>query len=586
MKKKIPSFKINIDINKNSKRLVKKVLGDEKYCKLRDKKNEMSKKAKDNKKKRQFEANKNRILHDFLESWRKIMFEKNICDQFDKTVTPYDMNLISNYGSECINCKLDFPFGKSIDDVKYALPALAQNVFGVNSGCMAYLEEVDSKNGKIVTFSVVRKWHNKPYALPKKKLTASQLYLGDDINLNPIILDMAKAPHALITGASGSGKSKVVEVIITTLALSNTPEELELYFLQASKDDQFKYELLKHTKGCVVASSCKSEEEKFDRILMMLEYLVEQIDYRGDLVKNKLGRRSEDINIHVYNKSLSKSDKNAKKLPVLQLWVDEAATMYKETSDKTLNAKVKRIRELTERISATGRFVGVYIINTLQRASKDELSREVKINTSNWISFKQMDAASSHLAIGDEKSALGLPPRVFAVKDGSSNIRYGKTPFSAWDKAVEMLEKQDKIKEENDAQFLLDYSHWLNLNDEEDNSVIPIQNNTSKMVSSELTKMEAKLIEANEKIDSLLIEIKNKDFILKEAQKEIKRLILDDNTVEKNKEDAEKKLDDFSKTGYISAKDQKEKAKELTNSEYVKAPVVNFSKKSKFVVKE
>jgi hypothetical protein len=54
----------------------------------------------------------------------------------------------------------------------------------------------------------------------------------------------------------------------------------------------------------------------------------------------------------------------------------------------------------------------------MQRASKDELPREIKINSMNWVSFNQKDAGASKVAIGDETSAVGLPQRVFAVVAG------------------------------------------------------------------------------------------------------------------------------------------------------------------------
>lgn len=385
--------------------------------------------------------------------------------------------------------------------------------------------------------------------------------------------------------------------MITNMALNSTPDELELYFIQAAKDDNWKFELLKHCRGCIVASSAKDEYDKFSKIIAMLEYINNEIDTRGNIIKRILGRRSEDININVFNellttKSKEEIDNLAKKynlyeleclikkeipkMPVLFLLIDEAATMNKETSDKTLNRMVKRVRELCERISATGRFVGVYETNTLQRASKDELSREVKINSTNWISFSQMDAASSNLAIGDDKSALGLPQRVFVCKMGSE-IRYGKTPFSAWDKAINLLENQNKIKVEDENQFKIDYSHWLL--EEEENENIDKKEQVTIDLTNELKDSQKLLVNANERIANLEFENRAKDEALKGLRLKIKCL---ENSKDKNEIIKEEKenLEEFKEDKYIGCQEQKDKAIDLSTDVYVCPPIVDFKKSS------
>lgn len=430
-------------MNKNIKKVLKSVLKEETYNKLQDNHRQSVRNRKANEKKR-----------DFHQNFREIMEEHKVYVMGDKTITPINIEYLNSGKSEGISCELKFPKGLSMNDLERTTKSLSQNVFGK---CMILIEDDD---GMHVRFSAIKKWHDTDYTPylehEGKKLTASQVFCGYNIMLEPIIIDMASAPHLLITGGSGGGKSKLVEIILTNLALANKPEDLNLYFLQIAKDDNFKFELLKHTKGCVTASSGENKLETLKKSLEMLRHIDTELTERGRLVKDRLGRKSEDINIHIYNKKFPND-----KLPVIMLWVDEAASLYKQTSDKVMNKLIKEAQEIIERVASTGRYIGVYLVNVLQRASKEELPREIKINTMNWISFKQVDAGASKVAIGDETSALGLPQRVFAYKAGTEYVGFGKTPFSMWDKNVRSLELQDKIKEDNQAVFNRDYSHWL-----------------------------------------------------------------------------------------------------------------------------
>lgn len=295
-----------------------------------------------------------------------------------------------------------------------------------------------------------------------------------------------------------------MEIIITNAAMCNTPDELNLYFLQVAKDDNFKFELLEHCKGCVTSSSGETKLETLQKALAMLKHIEKEINRREKLVIGKLGRKSEDLNIHVYNKKFPDE-----KMPVIQLWVDEAASLYKKTNDKKFDDIIKQAQLIIERVASTGRFIGIYLVNVLQRASKDELPREIKINTLNWISFKQVDAGASKVAIGDETSALGLPQRVFAFKAGTDYVSFAKTPFTRWDTNVSYLEEQGKIREDNQDVFDDVYSAWWSKSiDRHKNSIEEAKANSNGNVleNQALKVVNNKNVELIEKINELQYE--------------------------------------------------------------------------------
>lgn len=499
-------------MNKTAKKVLKKVLPDEKYNELQDKHRDNIYKKKVNKR-----------LNIFHENFRKIMEEKNIYAMLDRTITPRDMVFLNKGKAEGVTCNLAFPHGLSVKDLDKAMDALSENVLGK---CMVFIEDEDGIN---IRFSAIKKWHDikyEPYLEHKgKPITASQMFCGYNINLEPIVIDLASNPHLMITGGSGGGKSKLVEIIISNLALANSPDDLELYFLQVAKDDQFKFELLDHCKGCVTAGSGKNKKETLSITLDLLRHIDNELTKRGNLIKNKLGRKSEDINIHVFNEKFPNE-----KLPVINLWVDEAASLYKVPADKEMSKMVKEAQQILERVASTGRYIGVYLINVLQRASKDELPREIKINTLNWISFKQVDAGASKVAIGDEKSALGLPQRVFCYKAGTDYVSFGKTPFTRWDTNVLKLEKQNKIREDNEAVYEKIYSAWKSPSNSvirKDESIEIAKNETkskSKIQNETVKVLDDKINKLTEELTSVKYERELNEEILKKLMEENKML--------------------------------------------------------------
>lgn len=154
---------------------------------------------KEYKKKKQYAKQCKKKIDTFHENFREIMFEANVCDNFDRTITPVNIKLINNGGADGISCDLKFPKGLNVDAIDKAKKSLAQNVYGK---CMVFIEDqFDSP----VRFAAIQKWHDIKY-IPVEDLNASQLFLGYTIDLSPVVIDLSKYPHMLITGGSGGGK--------------------------------------------------------------------------------------------------------------------------------------------------------------------------------------------------------------------------------------------------------------------------------------------------------------------------------------------------------------------------------------------
>lgn len=541
-------------MNKNIKRILNGALGDEKYYKLQkyNRHRVINTNYKKNEHKNKVEYDKKR--EHFHQIFRTIMFEANISDSFDRTITPINIKNLIRGGADGITCELIFPDGLSVDSIDKVNKALAQKVYGK---CMVYIDDQPLKS---VRFSAIKKWHDFDYE-PVGGLNASQLLLGYTIDLEPVIVDLSKFPHLMITGGSGGGKGKLVEIIMTNLAYNNSAQDLELYYLQLSKDDNWKYELLTHCKGCVTATSLPDKKKNTEMAHRMIKHVYDIMVQRGLTVKTKLGRESEDMNIHVYNKKFKD------KLPVIQLWIDEAASTYKKDSNKDINKLLESMAYMISQISSAGRYVGVYLINVMQRASKDELPREIKINSMNWVSFNQVDGGASKVAIGDETSAVGLPQRVFVVKAGGDNIRFAKTPFSSWDSNVDILRSKERVREtsgfELEDELTEVYAEWNEVDSNGTSQVAP-NNSHNKLVSKELKVLQTQLDSALGEIQVLKFDVNNKDEVIKELMNKL--------DCKKPTEDAIKQIAELE---YKGAEEQIQKIQEITNctSQYIQLPI-------------
>lgn len=201
--------KAKLEEEKRLEREKKELLRKEKLEKVQKLKEEKKAKAEALKEEKRKLAEKNAIekkkINTFHENFREIMEAHNIYAMEDNTITPFNIQLLNEGGAEGVSCDLAFPKGLSIDDLtNKTTKALSQNVFGK---CMVFIED---DTGKHVSFSAIKQWHDikyDPYLEHKgKKLTASQIFCGYNIRLEPIVIDMASAPHLMITGGSGGGK--------------------------------------------------------------------------------------------------------------------------------------------------------------------------------------------------------------------------------------------------------------------------------------------------------------------------------------------------------------------------------------------
>ncbi|MBR0459335.1 MAG: DNA translocase FtsK [Victivallales bacterium] len=221
------------------------------------------------------------------------------------------------------------------------------------------------------------------------------LVLGKNIEGKDIVMDLAPAPHMLVAGATGSGKSVLLNTIITSLICRFKPEELRLMLVDPKVVEMMPYNTLPHLLVPVIAES--------QYIMLALKWLCWEMERRYQLLA-RVGAR----NIHEYNhRNLPPEpvldDLGApipEKLPYIVLIVDELADIIL-TSDKN------EVSNYLQRLGQKARAAGIHTILATQRPSVNVVTGTIKANLPVRCAFKVSSNIDSRTIL-DHKGAEAL----------------------------------------------------------------------------------------------------------------------------------------------------------------------------------
>ena len=215
----------------------------------------------------------------------------------------------------------------------------------------------------------------------KKNKPGSLMFaLGKDIVGNAISDDLTKGPHYLIAGATGSGKSVCLHVMLVSLLMRYSPEELKLVLVDPKSVEFRKYEHLPHLLVDEIINEPK-------RALTLLQWAYEETNRRNEIFTQCGGHIS---NIDDYN-SMIANDKIAK-LPRIVFVIDELADLM-EACKKDLEARIRMI-------AAKSRSAGIHLVLATQRPSVDVITGTIKANLPSRIALKVMNFADSQTILG------------------------------------------------------------------------------------------------------------------------------------------------------------------------------------------
>lgn len=241
--------------------------------------------------------------------------------------------------------------------------------------------------------------------------------LGLDSMGEPMIRDLAKAPHLLIAGTTGSGKSVIQNVILTSLLLTRHYDDVRLMLVDPKSVELTPYEDLRHLITPVITDMSKA--------VTAFEWLVEEMERRYDMFAKTRTRKISEFNELEYAERCKRFEAKGgnpadlpRKMPCIVAMVDELADMMMVNADT-------RVDELICRIAQKARAAGIHLILATQRPSADVVTGLIKANVPARIGFKLPTAVDSRTiiaALGCEK-LLGMGDMLVDWNDGKGLMR-------------------------------------------------------------------------------------------------------------------------------------------------------------------
>ena len=228
------------------------------------------------------------------------------------------------------------------------------------------------------------------------------LTLGKDIFGNPVVVDLAKMPHLLVAGTTGSGKSVGINAMLLSLLYSLTPEECRLILIDPKMLELSTYEGIPHLL-CPVITEAK-------RAASVLGWVVKEMENRYRLMTREGVR-----NIDGYN------EKHKLSMPYIVVIVDEM-------SDLMLVAG-KEIENYIQKLSQMARAAGIHIIMATQRPSVDVIPGTIKANFPTRISFQVSSKIDSRTILGEQGAEQLLGKGDMLFMSSANRIARIHAPF-------------------------------------------------------------------------------------------------------------------------------------------------------------
>ena len=264
----------------------------------------------------------------------------------------------------------------------------------------------------------------------KNSSSSLSLALGKDISGNPVVADLAKMPHLLVAGTTGSGKSVGLNAMLLSLLFKSDPEEVRMILIDPKMLELSVYDGIPHLLTPVITEMSNASNG--------LRWCVAEMDRRYKLM-SLTGVKS----LAAYNKKIKDAEKNDKQivnplnedeeefletLPSIVVVVDEFADMMMLVG--------KKLEHLIARIAQKARAAGIHLILATQRPSVDVITGLIKANMPTRIAFQVstkidsrtiLDQGGAEQLLGDGDMlyfppGVGVPKRVHGAFVGDDEV--------------------------------------------------------------------------------------------------------------------------------------------------------------------
>jgi S-DNA-T family DNA segregation ATPase FtsK/SpoIIIE len=227
--------------------------------------------------------------------------------------------------------------------------------------------------------------------------------IGRDVSGHPLVADLARMPHLLIAGSTGSGKSVCITSIAAGLAMNNAPEDLRMIMIDSKMVELIRFNGLPHLFGKV--------ETNIERILGVLRWVVVEMEHRYRLLESVHARDLDSYNRKVTRKA------DGKALPRIVVLIDELADLMMSAPDQTEHNLV--------RLAQMARATGIHLVVATQRPSTDVVTGLIKANFPARLAFAVASGVDSRVILDSTgaESLLGKGDMLFLNPEVGSPIR-------------------------------------------------------------------------------------------------------------------------------------------------------------------
>jgi DNA segregation ATPase FtsK/SpoIIIE, S-DNA-T family len=236
------------------------------------------------------------------------------------------------------------------------------------------------------------------YQTSEKPLLIS---MGKGISGKSFFANLAKAPHMLVAGATGSGKSVTIHAIVASLLFRNSPEDLKFIMIDPKRVELTLYNKIPHLLTPVITDPKKA--------ILALKWAAKEMSRRYDVLEKNAVR-----DIQSYHKSMQEGSEN---MPYIVIIIDELADIM-QTYPRELESSIVRLAQMS-------RAVGIHLILSTQRPSVNVITGLIKANVPTRVALQvasQIDSRTILDAAGAE-DLLGAGDMLFQGADMAKPIR-------------------------------------------------------------------------------------------------------------------------------------------------------------------